>query len=179
MNKSELVNAIAENADLSTQHRAVIDTTLPGLRVVAESDSIDDFSERPVWLWNRRNFCNALIRTDIGRPDSSDFVPFDLMLRSQIDENENKYMRVIGTGSLNGLEYVRVCGVHFHDLPSFGSLRVLSPDGNHNQIFRKAGLNVINNNGSRIEVIHGHIKKTLDLSGMEIHCNNPVDPGST
>lgn len=124
-----------ENADLSTQHRAVIDTTLPGLRVVADPDIVDDFSERPVWLWNRRNFCNALVRTDIGRPDSSDFVPFDLMLRSQIDEGENKYMRVIGTGDINGLQYVRVCGVHFHDLPSFGSLRVLSPDGNHNKIF--------------------------------------------
>lgn len=124
-----------ENADLTTQHRAVIDTTLPGLRVVADPDSIDDFSERPVYLWNRRNFCNALIRTDIGRPDSSDFVPFDLILRGQIDETENKYMRIIGTGNLNGLEYVRVCGVHFHDLPSFGSIRVLSPDAQHNKIF--------------------------------------------
>ena len=124
-----------EGADVTQQHRAVIDTTLPGLVVEASSDVIDNFSERPVWLWNRRNYCNSISRIDIGRPESSDFVPFDFVMRAQIDENENRYMRVLGTGVVNGLNYVRICGVHFHDLPPFGSIRVISPGENNNKVY--------------------------------------------
>lgn len=124
-----------EMADITQQHRASIDTTLPGLVVEASADAIDNFSERPVWLWNRRNYCNTISRIDIGRPDSSDFVPFDFVMRAQIDENENRYMRVLGTGNVNGLNYVRICGAHFHDLPPFGSIRVISPGDNHNKIY--------------------------------------------
>mgnify|MGYP003642577187 FL=1 len=124
-----------EGADITQQHRASIDTTLPGLVVEASPDIIDNFSERPVWLWNRRNYCNTINRIDIGRPDSSDFVPFDFVMRAQIDENENRYMRVLGTGNVNGLNYVRICGAHFHDLPPFGSIRVISPGDNHNKVY--------------------------------------------
>jgi|19_taG_2_1085344.scaffolds.fasta_scaffold00118_4 hypothetical protein len=124
-----------EDADLNTQHRAIVDTALPGLRVVASTVVPDDFSERPIMLWNRHNLCNMMVRADVGRPDSSDFVPFDLVIRGDIDQQTNKYVRVLGKGVINGLNYVRVCGVHFHDLPPFGTIRVLSPDSNHNTIF--------------------------------------------
>ena len=124
-----------EAADITQQHRAVIDTTLPGLIVEASTDAVDNFSERPVWLWNRRNWCNSITRVDCGRPDDADFVPIDLVLRAQVDENENRYMRVLGVGEINGLNYVRICGVHFHDLPEFGSIRVISPGDNHNKIY--------------------------------------------
>lgn len=123
-----------DNVDLAEQHRAMIDTALPGLRVQTSSPEVDNFSERPVWFWNRRNLCNALLRIDIGRPDSSDFTPYDIALRAPIDEHENRYMKVIGTGEISGLNYVRVCGVHFHDLPKFGSIRVLSGT-NQNSVF--------------------------------------------
>lgn len=121
-------------ADLTQQHRARIDTTLPGLVVEASQDAFDNFSERPVWLWNRRNYVNSITRIDIGRPDSSDFVPLDFVMRAQIDEHENRYMRVIGMGQVNGLNYVRVSGVHFHDLPQFGSIRIVSPS-NFNKVY--------------------------------------------
>jgi hypothetical protein len=124
-----------EGADINLQHRATIDTSLPGLVIEASDVVPDDFSERPVWLWNRHNLCNMLVRTDLGRPDSSEFVPFDLALRADVDQTTNKYMRVLGKGVVDGMNYVRVCGVHFHDLPSFGAVRVLSPDSNHNLIF--------------------------------------------
>lgn len=124
-----------EVADISKQHRAVVDTDLPGLKVMGASDAPDDFSERPVWLWNRRNICNALVRVDLGRPDSSSFTPYDIILRAPIDEHTEKYMKVVGKGTINGLHYVRVSGVHFHDLPPFGSVRVLVPGENSNQIF--------------------------------------------
>jgi len=124
-----------EGSDITQQHRATIDTNLPGLVVETSPGASDDFSERPVWLWNRKNFCNTITRVDIGRPDSSDFVPFDLVMRAQIDESENRYMSVLGTGEVNGLNYVRICGLHFHDLPPFGSIRVISPGENHNKIY--------------------------------------------
>lgn len=124
-----------EGADLNDQHRAIIDTALPGLKVVTNEPEVDFFSERPVWFWNRRNLCNALMRVDIGRPNSSDFTPYDIVLRAPIDENENKYMRVVGVGNINGLYYIRVSGVHFHDLPKFGAVRILNGDA-QNAIFK-------------------------------------------
>lgn len=129
------LTAGTEDADISQQHRAMIDNNLPGLVVQSSPTAVTDFSERPVWLWNRKNFCNTLTRVDIGRPDSSMFSPIDLAVRAQIDEHENKYMRVLGTGEISGLNYVRVCGVHFNDLPPFGSVRVISPGENHNKIY--------------------------------------------
>lgn len=121
-----------EGGDLSEQHRAVIDTTIPALKVVSSVNALDYFSERPVRLWNRRNLTNALIRIDLGRPSSSDFTPYDVVLRAPIDEHDTKYMQVIGTGEINGLNYVRICGLHFHDLPPFGTIRVLT--GNNQNI---------------------------------------------
>lgn len=124
-----------EAADLTLQHRAVVDTSLPGLKVVSSDGVPDDFSERPVVLWNRRNICNALIRMDVGRPSSSLFSPYDILLRAPVDESTEKYMRVVEKGMIGGLHYVRVAGVHFHDLPPFGAVRVLHPSTNQNLLY--------------------------------------------
>ena len=124
-----------EAADITEQHRAIIDTTLPGLKVVTNEPDVDYFSERPVWFWNRRNLCNALLRVDIGRPNSSAFTPYDIVLRAPVDEHDNKYMRVVGKGVINGLNYIRVAGVHFHDMPKFGVVRILNGN-NQNAIFK-------------------------------------------
>lgn len=123
-----------EVADVSSQHRAIIDPDIPALKVVASATAPTHYSERPVWLWNRRNLANALIRADIGRPSSSDFVPYDFILRAPIDEHTNNYMRVVGKGNINGVHYVRVIGAHFHDLPPFGTIRILTSD-NQNVIY--------------------------------------------
>lgn len=123
-------------ADISYEHRAVVDTSLPGMRVIPASEALSDFSERPVYLWNRSNLCNALIRMDIGRPDTSTFTPYDILLRAPIDSFDTKYCRVIGKGQLrDGTHYVRVCGLHFHDVPLFGTIRTLAPMVNHNAIY--------------------------------------------
>lgn len=125
-----------EGADLTQQHRAVIDTNLPGLTVVTnQPDDINVFSERPVWLWNRKQIANSYTRIDLGRPSSSSFTPYDLVVRANIDEYSEKYMRVIGIGNISGLHYVRICGIHFHDLPPFGTLRILNGDS-QNMIFK-------------------------------------------
>lgn len=125
-----------DSADISIQHRAVIDTSLPGLKVIAATEVPSDYSERPIFFWHRQNLCNALIRCDIGRPSSSNFVPYDIVLRAPIDESTTKYMRIVGKGRLNdGTHYIRVCGVHFHDLPPFGTVRALAPSVNQNVIY--------------------------------------------
>jgi intein/homing endonuclease len=124
-----------DRADLSRQHRAVIDNAIPALKVIPSVNTPDDFSERPIWLWNRKDVCNALIRADIGRPGSSLFSPYDIVLRAPIDESTNLYMRVVGKGVINGLYYIRVAGVHFQDLPPFGTIRVLYPDSNQNLVY--------------------------------------------
>lgn len=116
----------AEGVYLNSQHRAKIDTQLPGLVVEASDNSLTNFSERPVWLWNRRNFGNSITRIDIGRPSDNEFVPIDIALRAKIDEHENRYMRVLDVATINGLNCVRVCGVHFHDLPPTGTIRIIS-----------------------------------------------------
>lgn len=122
-------------ADISAQHRAIIDTNLPGLKVEAATEAPTDFSERPVYLWNRKNLCNAKMRIDLGRPQSSNFTPYDILLRAPIDETTTKYFRIIGKGMLaDGSHYVRICGGDFHDLPPFGSLRALYPYSNINLV---------------------------------------------
>lgn len=123
-----------EQADFSKQHRAVIDTALPGLKVISSEDTPDNFSERPVYLWNRTNINNAIVRLAIGAPTSSVFTPYDILLRAPIDRFTEKYMQVVGKGIVNGLHYIRVCGANFEDLPPFGTVRVLG-SGNNNITF--------------------------------------------
>jgi len=122
----DLIVSQGTEVALNKQHRAKIDTDLPGLIVEASPNTLDNFSERPVWLWNRRNFGNSITRVDIGRPSTNEFIPIDVVLRAKIDEHSEKYMRVIGAGTINGINFVRVCGVHFHDLPPTGAIRVIS-----------------------------------------------------
>ena len=111
--------------------RAVIDTNIPCLKVLE--------SDRPVWLWNRKSFCNSLIRLDIGRPEISGTDPYysvyDLVFRADIDENENKYCRVQSIGETDGLDCIQICGLNYHDLPPFGSIRVISPGSNSDIIY--------------------------------------------
>lgn len=116
-----------EAADLTTQNRAIVDSDLPGLRVLDASPASEEsyFTERPVWLWHRQSYYNTLVTADIGRPAGNLFSPYDFVFRANIDEYAERYMRVVGTGTVSGLRYVRVTGVHFHDLPAFGTIRIL------------------------------------------------------
>ena len=82
-----VVGTEGDGAIINQQHRAKIDTQLPGLVVEASPNAPDNFSERPVWLWNRRDFGNSITRIDIGRPSNTDFVPIDIVLRAKIDEH--------------------------------------------------------------------------------------------
>lgn len=124
-----------EAAQLAVSHRAVVDTDLPGLRVLPSDVAMSDFSERPVVLWNRSAVCNGFLRMDIGRPEQPLFVPYDILLRAPVDEFSAQYMQVVGAGALaDGTQYVRVCGAP--DLPRFGSVRVFLGATDPNVVLR-------------------------------------------
>lgn len=127
---SEFITDGTEDSILNLQSRAIWDTSLPGLIVNPspgiEMTSTTIFRERPVWLWNKRNLCNQLIRIDVGRPDSSDFTPYDIVFRAPIDEFANVYLTVTEIGVAQGLNFVRVIGASFHDLPTEGTIRLMS-----------------------------------------------------
>lgn len=113
--------------ELNTQHRAVIDNSLPGLRVEAATNAPDPFSERPVVLWNRQKAENILATVQIGRPDSDAFPPYDMLIHAPIDSYDNLYMKVIDSGKFTLVEqyWIKVRGVHWKDLPEFGTIRLL------------------------------------------------------
>lgn len=125
-----------EAADISQDHRAYIDQTLPGLRVQSSVMSFGDYSERPVRLWNRQNLKNAILHVDMGRPEATPFNVMDIVVRAQIDETTTKFMIVQEIGTIADLHSIRVSGVSFNDLPKRGTIRILSPEDNRNKIFK-------------------------------------------
>lgn len=126
------------DADINYQHRAVYDTALPGIRVQSVSNPPTNYNERPVYLWHKKSLNNAFIRADIGRPEVDGYTAVDFLIRSKVDSYTEKYMKVIGTGILNGKYYIRVVGVSFGELPNRGSVRILPQQSGYNSIFNYA-----------------------------------------
>jgi len=120
---------------LNNEHKAIIDTSLPGL-IVEQSSGDDPFSERPVVLWNRIPTNSHLIQMQIGRPSIEGY-PLDILLQSPIDNFDNAYMSVVATGSFVNSDdhYILVKGVNFRDLPNRGVIRIIS-SGSKNQIYK-------------------------------------------
>jgi len=121
--------------DITYQHRAVIDTNLPGLRVQSSTSTAVNYMERPVYLWHRKSINNAMIRLDIGRPQTGAYTPVDIIIRGAIDEHTEKYMKVVGSGILDGRYYVRVVGASFSELPKRGTIRALPRTFGNNLVF--------------------------------------------
>jgi hypothetical protein len=116
---------------LNDQAVADIDYSLPGLRVHTINPTA--VVERPVFLWTRRNHRNVYVKALIGMPDSSDFPPYDLLIRAPIDSFDDVYMKVVRrgtftTGPFAGSNYVVVKGQHWRDIPATGTLRQLTPN---------------------------------------------------
>lgn len=121
-------------AVVNVQHRAQIDTLLPGLKVLEDAGT-EPFSQRPVMLWNRIGVANSmLIRAEIGRPQGSEFSPFDVLLHAPVSNYTDQYLRIVDVGEVNGLNFIRVKGAHFRDLPQRGTVRVLTGIGK-NKVF--------------------------------------------
>lgn len=132
---SQAQNLGVTEGDITFQHRATIDTSLPGLKVTPSGYTTNNYAERPVYLWNRRDLNNAILRIDVGRPQTDSYIPIDVVIRGAIDRYTEKYLKVIGTGLIDGLYYVRVVGADFDDLPPSGTLRNLPYSSFPNRIF--------------------------------------------
>ena len=114
---------------INNQYIANISPALPGL-IVQETGPQSD-QERPVWVWHRSNHKNIYLKALIGRPEGSRFPPVDILLKAPIDNVDDYYMKVvrrgtIETGPFSGNEYIVIKGVHWHELPPTGTLRILT-----------------------------------------------------
>lgn len=116
---------------INNQFVADVDPTLPGMRVV-QTDPMS-ISERPVYLWNRRNHGNFLVRALVGMPEASQnlFPPIDILLRTPGDSHDDEYVKVIKRGQFvsgpyAGKYYIVVKGPHWRDMPQRGCLRTLT-----------------------------------------------------
>lgn len=130
---SSATDAVATNEPsgeaINNEYVADIDPSLPGLRVFRTDP--DTYAERPVCIWHRGNHNNLYARMLIGRPDSSVFPPYDILLGAPIDSLDDLYLKVIRRGQFTkgpfaGQYYVVVKGAAFRDIPQSGDLRILT-----------------------------------------------------
>jgi hypothetical protein len=99
--------------------------------LVVEQLDPDEDVEKPVFLWNRSNHKNVVIRALVGVPEDSKFPPIDILARAQIDSFDDVYMEIVSRGTVaagpfSGLPFIRVAGVQHGDLPKTGWLRTLT-----------------------------------------------------
>ena len=123
---------------LNQAHRAVLDANLPGLRISPDPDMTGDYNTRPVVLWHRQEIQNSKLVVEVGRPgpEQTKFSPIDVIINSPIDSYDEVYLRSLGGGTKQGLNYLLVRGAHFRDLPPFGTVRIMTLGANHGKTFR-------------------------------------------
>ena len=115
--------------------------TTPARRYVEVSDDDSgDNIQRPVFIWHRASLRNALIEVHLARPVASvsglAFPPIDVLLRAPVSAVDSKYATIVGRGSFtsgpyNLLNWIGIVGVHWHDLPPHGAVKVIMYDGSY------------------------------------------------
>jgi hypothetical protein len=120
------------NADFNDDGRVDIrDLAILGQQFNLNVEKVPD---RPVFLWNRKNHKNTLIRAKLGMPDDDSnvvFPPYDILLSAPIDSFDDTYVKVIKrgvftTGPFAGAPYIVAKGMRWEDLPAEGVLRILT-----------------------------------------------------
>lgn len=86
--------------------------------------------DRPVMLWNRKNYSNVMIKMNIGRPTTGAF-PLDIVFGAPVDSFDSKHMVVVSRGVFRNapyqnMPYIMVSGIDYKDLPSAGTVRILN-----------------------------------------------------
>lgn len=137
--ETDLEDGVSVSEIRNGQHKARIDTDLPGLIIdrTAIADATGNFSERPAYIWNRIQSKNSLVTMKIGRPEiittspTGVFPPYDILIGAPIDSYDTLFLKVKASGAVSGssLYYARVTGVQYKDIPEFGTLRILNNSG--------------------------------------------------
>lgn len=131
MNQSEGDDCYNSDADLNND--GVVDVR--DLAILATNMHIDatGTSDRPVWLWDRQNYDNFLMKTKIGLPteEMENFPPIDIIVGGPIDNVDDKYVEVAErgiyqTGPYKNRPYISIIGTTWDMLPSSGVLRILT-----------------------------------------------------
>lgn len=121
------------------EHRAESDTSLPGLKIVGGDGTgdVEPYNARPVMFWNRNSMRgDVLIKAEIGRITASTYPPYDFLLHANIDRYGTRYLKILEKGLVGGLNFVRVAGALWDDLPNTGAIRVLSPASRRNLLYK-------------------------------------------
>lgn len=119
------------NADADLNKDGIIDRRDLSLFGAEYGFTVRRFNERPVFLWHRGNHRDIYLKTLIGMPSSSDYPPYDILLRAPVDSFDDTYVKIIrrgvfSTGTFSGAPFVVVKGVRWSDLPQSGTLRILT-----------------------------------------------------
>jgi len=115
------------------------DATTPDQRHLEVVDDLNsDNLQRPVFIWHRSSLRNALVEVHMAKPEPSEsgylFPPVDVLLRAPVSVVGSKYGTVVENGSfsggqLEGMNWVRIAGLSWHELPPRGAIKTLIFDG--------------------------------------------------
>lgn len=112
----------------------------PDRRYLRVNDDDTNNIQRPIFIWHRASIRNALIELHFARPTTSPsgfiFPPIDVLLRAPVSAVDSKYATIIdigtfASGQYSGLNWVKLAGVHWHDLPPHGALKVIIYNGSY------------------------------------------------
>lgn len=124
-----------EEAEIKSPDVAIVDQSIPGLRVVADEDATDYYSTRPVCIWNKIAHRNSLVRLELGKPALDVYPPYDILLHAPIDSAKQVFAEVVEKSTVGNLHMIRIKGVHYHDVPKRGTFRIISGTGYSNYTF--------------------------------------------
>jgi len=123
----------AYNADADLNSDGVIDVKDLGILATNMNVAAVGTSDRPIWLWDRQNHGNFLLRVKVGLPteEIDSFPPIDIVTGGPIDSYEDLYMKVTErgiyeTGPFMSMPFIVVTGTEWDELPSRGVLRIMT-----------------------------------------------------
>jgi hypothetical protein len=134
-------------ADLNSD--GVIDVRDLGIFGTSYNIEAQKFSDLPLFIWHRLAHKNFLLKAKIGRPDSSEFPPIDLLLNAPIDSMDDEFINIVNrgiyeTGVYMNQPYLTIEGINFEKMPPNGAIRILT--GVYRDIMWKYHTKIIDGN---------------------------------
>jgi hypothetical protein len=126
-----VVGDTAYNPDADFNSDGMIDVRDLGIFGTNYNIYAKQYSDQPVFIWQRGNHKNILVRAKIGRPKSGGFPPIDILFGAPIDSVDDVYVKIIKRGVFNtgvfaNLPYIIFNSEDFKAVPQSGTLRILT-----------------------------------------------------